>query len=95
MLWMQHFLEELGLKQDKYVLHCDSHIDIHLGKNIAYHSKIKHIGVQYHSIFQLLDDGLLQLEKKCIEENPTSMLKKMLPRDKQELYRILVGVIQR
>jgi len=23
-LWMQCFLEELGIKQDKYVLHCDS-----------------------------------------------------------------------
>ena len=58
---MKRFLEELGIKQDKYVLHCDSKRTIHLTKNLAYHSKTKHIDVRYHWIHQVLDDGLLQL----------------------------------
>ena len=61
MLWMQRFLKELGIKQDKYVLHYDSESTIHLAKNPAYHSKTKHIDVRYHWIRQVLDDGLLQL----------------------------------
>ena len=61
MQWIQHFLEELGIKQDKYVLHCDSQNVIHLAKNPAYHSKTKHIDVKYHWIRQVLDDGLLQV----------------------------------
>ena len=95
MLWMQCFLEELGIKQDKYVLHCDSQSVIHLAKNPTYHSRTKHIDVRYHWIRQVLDDGLLQLEKIHTEENPADMLTKTLPRDKQELCRILAGVIQR
>ena len=76
MLWMQHFLKELEIKQDKYVLHCDSQSAIHLAKNPAYHSKTKHIDVRYHWIRQVLDDGMLQLEKIYIEENLADMLTK-------------------
>ena len=39
MLWMQRFLGEIGIKQDKYVLYCDSQSAIHLAKNPAFHSK--------------------------------------------------------
>ena len=82
MLWMQFFLEDLGMKQDKYALHYDSQSIIHLAKNPRYHSKTKHIDVRYHWIRQVLDDGLLQLEKIHTEENPADMLTKTLPRDK-------------
>eukprot|EP00253_Pinus_taeda_P013798 PITA_13798 len=37
MLWMQRFLGEIGIKQDKYVLYCDSQSAIHLAKNPAFH----------------------------------------------------------
>ena len=77
------------------MLHCDSHSTIHLAKNPAYHSKTKNIDVRYHWIRQVLDVGLLQLQKIHIEENPADMLTKTLPRDKQELCRILAVVIQR
>ena len=63
MIWMQCFLEELVIKQNKYVLLCDSESTIHLEKNIVYHCKTKHIDVRYHWIHQVLDDGLQQLEK--------------------------------
>ena len=51
MLWMQQFLGELGIKKDKYVLHCDSQRTIHLAKDPTFHSRTKNIDISwYHSI---------------------------------------------
>ena len=47
-LWMRKFLEELGLKQEKYVVCSDSQSAIHLSKNSMFHSRSKHIDVRYH-----------------------------------------------
>lgn len=62
-LWLKKFLQELGLKQEKYVLYCDSQSAIHLSKNSTFHSRSKHIDVRYHWIRDVLDSKLLQLEK--------------------------------
>ena len=43
MIWLQHFLEELGHKQDACPLYSDSQSAIHLVKNVAFHSRTKHI----------------------------------------------------
>jgi hypothetical protein len=50
MLRMRMFLEELGMKQENYILNCDSQSEIHIAKNIFFHSKTKHIDVIYHWI---------------------------------------------
>ena len=49
-LWMKNFLQELHVKQDSYVVCCDSQSAIHLTKKLTYHSKSKHIDVRYHWI---------------------------------------------
>ena len=48
MIWLQTFLEELGQKQGKGVLRCDSQSVIHLVKNPIYHARTKHIQVRHH-----------------------------------------------
>ena len=48
MLWLKRFLQELGLKQDEYVVNCDSQSAIDLSKNSMYHSRSKYIEVRYH-----------------------------------------------
>ena len=47
-LWLKRFLQELGLKQDGYVVNCDSQSVIDLSKNSMYHSRSKHIEVRYN-----------------------------------------------
>ena len=47
-LWMKNFLQEHDVKQDSYIVYCDSQSIIHLAKNSTYHSKSRHIDVRYH-----------------------------------------------
>ena len=43
MMWLQSFLEELGHKYERSVLHCDSQSVIHVIKNLVYHVRTRHI----------------------------------------------------
>lgn len=63
LLWLKKFLNELGFKQNRYVLFCDNQSAIHLGKNSSFHSKSIHIDVRYHWIRDVLDAKLLELQK--------------------------------
>jgi hypothetical protein len=52
---MKRFLLELGVKQDEYVVFCDSQSAIDLSKNATYHSRTKHIDVSYHWLCEVID----------------------------------------
>ena len=42
-IWLQRFMGELGKEHDMGMLYSDSQSAIHLAKNLAFHSKTKHI----------------------------------------------------
>ena len=75
-LWLKNFLSDLGHKQEIYVVNGDNQSAIHLAKNHTFHSRSKHIDVRYHWIREVLDDGLLQLEKVHTDDNWSDMLTK-------------------
>lgn len=93
-LWLKKFLQELGLKQEKYVLYCDSQSAIHLSKNSSFHSKSKHIDVRYHWIRGVLDLKLLQLEKVHTDDNASDMMTKALPKSKHDRCNTLAGMVE-
>ena len=92
MLWFIRFLEALGVKQDKYVLHCDSQSPIDLSKNATYHARTKHIDVGYHWIRDVLECHSVKIVKIHTNCNPSDMMTKVLTKDKQELCLDLVGM---
>ena len=85
MLWMKQFLHELGLMQNKYVIHCESQSAIDLSKNATFHSRSKHIEVRYHRIRLVVEKQLMELRKIHTEKNPTDMLTKVVTKEKLEL----------
>uniref|UniRef100_A0A2N9HLW0 Integrase catalytic domain-containing protein n=1 Tax=Fagus sylvatica TaxID=28930 RepID=A0A2N9HLW0_FAGSY len=85
MLWMKRFLQDLGLKQDEYVVHCDSQSALDLSKNSTYHSRTKHIDVRYHWLRLIVDQQLMQLRKIHTDKNPANILTKVVPKEKLEL----------
>ena len=94
LLWMQKFLQELGLNQEKFVLFCDSQSVIHLSKNTTFHSKSKHIEVRYHWIHEALEMKLLSLEKIHTNDNGSNMMTKALPAMKLISYWKKVGLVE-
>ena len=92
MVWLKRFLQELGLHQKEYVVYCDSQSAIDLSKNSMYHARTKHIDVRYHWIREKLEDGSMQVKKVPISENPSDILTRVVPRDKFELCKELVGM---
>ena len=47
-LWLKHFLQELGFNQNEYKVHCDSQSTVDLCNDSLYHSCTKHIDILYH-----------------------------------------------
>ena len=92
MLWLKRFLQELGLKQDGYVVNCDSQSAIDLSKNSMYHSRSKHIEVRYHWLRLVVEQQSFELEKIHTDENPADMLTKVVSREKLKLCVGLAGM---
>ena len=44
-IWIQRLLEEIGHKQEKIFVFCDSQSALHIARNSAFHFRTKHIGV--------------------------------------------------
>ena len=92
MIWLQRFMEELGKKKDNNMLYNDNQSDIHVAKNLAFHSKTKHIQLRYHFIRSVLEDGQLKLEKIHTSQNPAYMLTKVVTREKLSSCSISIGL---
>ena len=92
-IWLHGFLDELGKKQEMGILHSNNQSAIFLAKNLAFHSKSKHIQKKYHFIRYLVEDKLVILEKICGSKNPVDMLTKGITIEKLKLCATSVGLL--
>ena len=83
-VWIKAFFKELDLRQDEYVVYCDSQSAIDLSKNATYHSRTKHIEVRYHWIRDAIELKRFQLKNIHIGKNAADMMTKVVPRQKLE-----------
>ena len=82
LIWMRDFLSELGMKQEKFLLHCNNLSAIHLAKNVSYHSRTKHIQRRYHYVRERVDENEFILAKIHTNDNGSDMLTKTLSMEK-------------
>lgn len=75
---MEKFLQELGVEQENFVLFHDSLSVAHLGKNLRFHSKLKHNEVRCHLKQDSLETNTFSLKKIHSEENDSDMMTKTL-----------------
>jgi hypothetical protein len=62
--------------QDKVKVLCNTQSVIYLARNLAYHSKKKHISIKYHFVRHLVDEGGVDLEKVHTKVNFVDMFTK-------------------
>ncbi|GJU92725.1 retrovirus-related pol polyprotein from transposon TNT 1-94 [Tanacetum coccineum] len=62
-VWLKMLLEELGHEQEKITLFCDNQSALYLARNPTFHSKTKHIRVQYHFVREKVEEGTVDMQK--------------------------------
>jgi hypothetical protein len=81
-IWVKKLMEELRHKQKKILLFCDSQSALHIARNPAFHSRTKHLDVQYHFVREVVEDGSVDFQKVHTKENPADALTKPVNTDK-------------
>jgi len=79
-IYLINILQSLKIhnKNTKYYLFCDNQPAIKLAKNPEYHSKSKHINIQYHYIREKLLEGIINLDYISTKDQPADIFTKSL-----------------
>ena len=67
-IWVKDLIGELRIQQDEIQLYYHNQSVIHLAKNVAYHSRTKHIQRRYHWLRERIEDKDIALTKVHTEE---------------------------
>jgi hypothetical protein len=66
-VWLQRLCSGIGLVQQDVRIDCDIQSTMFLAKNLVYHSKKKHIDIQYHVVRDMVEEKKVLLMK--VEEH--------------------------
>ena len=91
-VWLQRLCSSMGLVQQAIRIDCDSQSAIFLAKNPAYHSKTKHIDVQYHFVRDMVEAKRVLLVKVDTLKNVADALTKSVSTQKLSWCRETMGV---
>ena len=75
------------------ILHSNSQSAIFFAKNLAFHSKSKHIQTKYHFIRYRVENKLVIFEKICGSKNSADMLTKGVTIEKLKLCATSIGLL--
>ena len=81
-VWLQRLCSKIGLKQNVGRLDSSNQSEIFLAKNLAYHSKRKHIDVEYHFVTHMVGNMKMLLENVDTLKNSAELLKKFVSIEK-------------
>ena len=89
---LQRLCLEIGIKQQVVRIDCDSQSATFLAKNPAYHSRMKHIDVQYHFVRDMVESMKVLLEKVDTLNNVADLLTKSVSTEKFSWCREAMGI---
>eukprot|EP00253_Pinus_taeda_P011075 PITA_11075 len=90
-VWLQRLCSSMGLVQEAIRINSDSQSAIFLAKNPAYHSKTKHIDVQYHFVRDMIEEKKVLLVKVDTLKNTEDALTKSVSFEKFSWCRETMG----
>jgi hypothetical protein len=91
-IWLQILCLGIGLVQQAVRIDCDSQSAIFLVKNPTYHSKTKHIDIQYHFVRDMVEEKKVLLMKVDTLKNVADSLTKSVSTEKFSWCRGSMGI---
>eukprot|EP00253_Pinus_taeda_P005106 PITA_05106 len=91
-VWLQRLCSSMGLVQGAIRIDCDSQSAVFLAKDPAYHSKKKHIDVQYHFVRDMIEDKKMFLVKVDTLKNTADALTKSVRSKMFSWCREIMGI---
>jgi phosphoribosyl-AMP cyclohydrolase len=92
-VWLKILCSGTSLVQQVVRIECDSQSEIFLAKNSAYHSKTKHIDVQYHFMRDMIEEKKVSLMKVDTLKNVADSLTKSVSTENFSWCRGSMGII--
>jgi hypothetical protein len=91
-VWLQILCSGIGLVQQAVRINCDIQNAIFLAKNPTYHSKTKHIDIQYHFVRDMIEEKKVLLMKVDTLKNVVDSLTKLVSTEKLSWCRGSMGI---
>jgi hypothetical protein len=91
-VWLQRLCLGIGFVQQVVRLDCDSQSAIFWQRTLTYHSKTKHIDVQYHFVRDMVEDKKVLLVKVDTLKNIVDSLTKSVSTEKFSWCREAMGI---
>ena len=86
-------VKKIVLVQQAIRIDCDIHSAVFLTNNPTYHSKTKHIDIQYHFVIDMIEENKLLLMKVETLKNFADPLTKFLSTEKFSWCRGSMGIV--
>jgi hypothetical protein len=81
LLWLKNLFIEIGLQiSSKPVIYCDNLGATYVSANPVFHSKMKHLGLDYHFVRENVQAGSLRVSFISTHDQVADLLTKPLPR---------------
>jgi hypothetical protein len=91
-VWLQRLCSGIGLVQQAVMIDCDSQSATFMAKNLTYHSKTKHIDIQYHFVRDMVEEKKVFLMKVDTLKNVADSLTKSMSTEKFSWCRGSMGI---
>lgn len=92
-IFLRIMLEDLHEQQEKPTqLMCDNQSSIKMTKNPFFHKKTKHIDIQYHFVWDLVQQGVIKIEYRGAYGQVADIFTKALSKEKFYKYRDDLGI---
>jgi len=82
----------LDIDRNLLKINCDSMSAIYLAKNQVYHVRTKHTDIIFYFVWEILDDGDIELKKIHMKENIMDILTKVVSGVKFEHCKKLLNI---
>nr|GEW00218.1 hypothetical protein [Tanacetum cinerariifolium] len=92
--WMKQALIDYDIQLDEVLIMCDNKGAIDLSKNPVQHSRMKHIEIRHHFLWDNVQKENISIEKVSSEDNITDILTKPLKRESFNYLRLGLGMME-